>query len=108
MLYNTSICSNSLRTVVNFIRLKCRAAIDLALARRPTPKAIMGDQLSGRSIHVLLDLIGARIRDIDSADRKGMHDLQTLEQCRQELETLKAAAEVPQDVMRRARLAGIM
>jgi hypothetical protein len=68
----------------------------------------MGTWLSERSIRALLDLIEVRVRDLDTADRQDMNDWETLEQCRCELETLKAMAEAPQDVMRRAQLAGVL
>ena len=68
----------------------------------------MGDGISERSIRTLLDLIEARIRELDMADRQDMRNVQALEQCRSELETLRAATEAPQDVMQRARLAGIL
>ncbi len=68
----------------------------------------MGDGISERSIRTLLDLIEARIRELDMADGQDMRNVQALEQCRCELETLRAATQTPQDVMQRARLAGIL
>ena len=68
----------------------------------------MGDWLSERSIRILLDLIGTRMCDLDMTDRQDMRYLVVLQQCLSELETLRAATEAPQDVMQRARLAGIL
>ena len=68
----------------------------------------MDTWLSERSVRALLDLIEARVRALDTTDRQDMNDWETLEQCRCELETMKAMVEAPQDVMRRARLAGVL
>jgi hypothetical protein len=68
----------------------------------------MGTWLSERSICALLDLIEVRVRGLDTADRQDMNDWETLKQCRCELETLRAMVEAPQDVMRRAQLAGVL
>jgi len=68
----------------------------------------MGSWLSETSVRALLNLIEARVRDLDTADRQDMNDFRTLEQCRRELETLKALTDAPQDVLQRARLAGIL
>ena len=72
------------------------------------PERLMDNGLSERSVRALLDLIEARVRDLDTTDRQDMDDWKTLEQCRCELETMRAMAEAPQDVMQRARLAGVL
>ena len=68
----------------------------------------MDNWLSERSVRALLDLIEARLRDLDTTDRQDMNDGETLELCRCELETMRAMVEAPQDVMQRARLAGVL
>jgi hypothetical protein len=71
-------------------------------------RSVVDNRLSERSISALLDLIEGRVRDLDAADSQDMRDLQTLEQCRRELKALRTMVEAPQEVMRRARLAGIL